>query len=142
VDNKLKYLLRAERQPLEARRILDGVCNALDCQIGNVVSFISMEETEANKLSAMAMSAELFGLYTFRSEALVAENDETLGSLEMYCCVPRSPSAAEIQRIERAACLAAIAIQFDPEAEHQGKYELGGNRPVRGPVIERPVSIN
>jgi hypothetical protein len=114
----------------------------LDCQLGNVVSFISLEETDANELSAIAKNAELFGLYTFRSEGLVAENDETLGSLEMYCCVPRSPSAGEIQMIERAACLSAIAIQFDTEAEHQGKYEIRGNRPVRGRVIEWPVSMN
>jgi hypothetical protein len=72
VDNQFKCLLRAERQPLEVRGILDGVCNALDCQIGNVVSFISLEETDANELSAIAKSAELFGLYTFRSETLVA----------------------------------------------------------------------
>jgi hypothetical protein len=122
--------------------VLDGICDALDCRIGDFVSFISLEETDANELSAIAMSAELFGLYAFRSEALFAENDETLGSLEMYSCVPRSPSAAEIQRIERAGCLAATGIQFDTEADHQGKYEMGGNRPVHGRVIDWPVSMN
>jgi hypothetical protein len=139
LDNKFRYLLRAERQPLEVRGILDGVCNALDCQIGNVISFISLQGNDANELSAIAMTAELFGLYIFYSEDLVAENAVTLGSLEMYCCAPRTPSAGEIQMIERAACLAAIAIQFDTEA---GKYEIGENRPVRGRVIEWPVSMN
>ena len=59
LDNKFRYLLRAERQPLEVRGILDGVCNALDCQIGNVVSFISLQGNDANELSAIAMTAVL-----------------------------------------------------------------------------------
>jgi hypothetical protein len=63
LDSKFRYLLRAERQPLEVRGILDGVCTALDCQIGNVVSFISLQGNDANELSAIAMNAELFGLY-------------------------------------------------------------------------------
>ena len=57
LDSKFRYLLRAERQPLEVRGILDGVCNALDCQIGNAVSFISVQGNDANKLSAIAMNA-------------------------------------------------------------------------------------
>jgi hypothetical protein len=72
-------------------------CNALDCQIGNVVSFISLPGNDAKELAAIALKAEVFGLYTFCSEGVVAENDELLGSLEMYCSVPRSPSAAEYQ---------------------------------------------
>lgn len=142
LNDKFKYLSRFERHPLKVQGVLDGICNALDCQIGNVVSFISLEGNEVNGPSAIAINPELFGLYSFCSEALVAENDEMLGSLEMYCCVPRHPSAREIQKIGRAACLAAIAIQFDTEEEHQGKYEMVGNRSVHGQVIEWPVSMN
>ena len=39
----------------------------------------------------IASSAELFGLYKFCSEDVVDGNGELLGSLEMYCSVPRSP---------------------------------------------------
>jgi hypothetical protein len=58
----------------------------------------------------------------------------------MYCSVPRRPSAKEFQMIERAKYLAAIAIKLDNEADHQGN--CGGNRPVRGHVLEWPVSLN
>jgi hypothetical protein len=88
------------------------------------------------------MNAALFGLYTFCSGGFVAENDELRGSLEMYCSVPRSPSASEVQLIERAKCLAAIAINLDNEADHQGNSGMRGNRPVRGRVLEWPVSMN
>jgi len=142
LDNNFKYLLRFERQPPGVQGVLDGICNALDCQIGNVVSFISPEGNDVNALSAIASNAAIFGLHFFCSEDLVSENDEMLGSLEMYCCVPRHPSAREIQKIGRAVCLAAFAIQFDTEEEHQGKYEMVGNRPVPGQVIEWPVSMN
>jgi len=148
-DDKIHYLLRAEEQLLQSIStraplpgVLNGICSALDCQIGNVVSLISLPGDDASDLAAIAMNAALFGLYTFCSEGLVAENDELLGSLEMYCSVPRSPSASEFQLIERAKCLAAIAIKLDNEADHQGNCGMRGNRPVRGRVLEWPVSMN
>ena len=82
------------------------------------------------------MNATLFGLHTFCSARVVAENDELLGSLEMYCCAPRSPSAGEFQLIERAKCVAAMAIKRHNEAGHHG-YGL-----VPGRVLELPVSVN
>jgi hypothetical protein len=42
---------------------------------------------------------------------MIGENDEPLGALEIYCCVSRALYADESQLIERAECLAAIAIQ-------------------------------
>jgi hypothetical protein len=138
LDNKFQCLLRTERQPLQAistpaslAGVLNGICNALDCQIGNVVSFISLPWNDAKGLAAIAVKAEVFGLYTFCSEGVVAENDELLGSLEMYCSVPRSPSATEFQRIERAAYLAAIAIQCDNEAAPEANCERNAIRPAR-----------
>jgi hypothetical protein len=148
-DDKIQYLLSAEEQLLQSistdaplPEVLNGICSALDCQIGNVVSLISLPGDDASDLAEIAMNAALFGLYTFCSEGVVAENDELLGSLEMYCNVPRSPSASEFQLIERAKCLAAIAIKLDKEADHQGHCGMRGNRPVRGRVLEWPVSMN
>ncbi len=148
-DDKIQYSLSAEEQLLQSistraplPQVLNEICCALDCQIGNVVSLISVPGDDASELGAIAMSAALFGLYTFCSEGIVAENDELLGSLEMYCSVSRSPSASEYQLIERAKSLAAIAIKLDSEADHQAKCDTRGNRPVQGRVLEWPVSMN
>jgi len=117
-DGKIQYLPGVEKQLLQSisdgrplPEVLNRICSALDCQIGNVVSLISLPADDANDLAAIAMNAALFGLYTFCSEGVAAENGKLLGSLEMYCCVPRSPSAGEFQLIERAKCLAAMAIK-------------------------------
>jgi hypothetical protein len=93
--------------------VLNGICTALDCQIGNVVSFVSLPADDAEELATIARNAALFGLFVFSSEGIVAENGELLGSLEMYCCASRCPSASESELIERAMCLAVMAIQRD-----------------------------
>jgi hypothetical protein len=148
-DGRIHYLLHAEEQLFQPiptftslAGVLNEICSALDCEIGNVVSFISLPGDDAGDLASMAMNAALFGLYTFCSEGIVAENNEPLGSLEMYCSVPRSPSASEFQLIERAKCLAAIAIKRDNGADHQGNCIGQGNRPVRGWLLEWPVLMN
>ena len=148
-EDKIQYILSVEEQLLQSISsgerlpgVLNGICSALDCQIGNVVSLISLPGDDPSELAAVAMNAALFGLYTFCSEGIVAENDELLGSLETYSSFPRSPSASESQWIERAKCLAAIAIKVDQEAAQQGNRGLRANRPVRGRVLEWPVSMN
>jgi hypothetical protein len=148
-DNKVQYLLSAEEQLLQLissraplPEVLNGICAALDCQVANVVSLISLRGNDAGELGEIATNAALFGLDAFYSEGLVAENDELLGSLEMYCSDRRRPSAGELQLIERAKCLAAIAIKRHNEADHQGNRGVRGNRPVTGRVLEWPVSPN
>ncbi len=148
-EDKIQYVLSVEEQLLQSissgerlPEVLNGICSALDCQIGNVVSLISLPGDDPSELAAVAMNAALFGLYTFCSEGIVAENDELLGSLETYSSFPRSPSASESQWIERAKCLAAIAIKVDQKAAQQGNRGLRANRPVRGRVLEWPVSMN
>jgi hypothetical protein len=148
-DNKVQYLLSAEEQLLRqisSRAPLPGVlnriCIALDCQIGNVVSLISLPGGGANELGATAKNAAIFGLYTFCSEGIVAENEELLGTLEMYCSEQRSPSADELRLIERAKCLAAIAIERQNQAEQQGNGVVRGKQPGRGSMLEWPVSSN
>jgi hypothetical protein len=148
-DEKIQYLLSAEEQLLQSisaraplPEVLNGICSALDCQIGGVVSLISLPEDDASELAAIAVNAEVFGLHFFFSAGVVGESGEELGSLEMYCSVPRNPSFEEFQLIERATCLSAIAIKLDNEADHQGNCGMRGNRPVRGHVLEWPVSVN
>ena len=149
VDDKIEYLFSGEKQLLQSisgrtplPKVLNGICNALDSHIGNVVSLISLPWDDRGELAAIAMNAALFGLYTFCSEGVVAENNEMLGSLEMYSSVPRSPSAGEYQWIERAKCLAAIAIKLRGEAQDHRHSDMQGNRPVRGRVLEWPALPN
>jgi hypothetical protein len=148
-DDRIQYLWKAEERLLQListhaplPKALNEICSALDCQIGNVVSLISLPGGDADELAAIAMNATLFGLHTFCSEEIVAENEELLGFLEMYTSLPRCPSRDEAQFIECAKCLAAIAIKLHNEAHRQGRGGARGNRPVRGSVPEWPASLN
>jgi hypothetical protein len=148
-DDTIQYSLRGEEQLLQSisaraplLEVLDRICSAIDSQIGNMVSLISLPGDDVTDHAAIARIAALFGLHAFCSSGVIAEDDEVLGSLEMFCCVPRSPSPREFQLIERATCLAAIAIKRHNEAGHHGYGCIQGNRPVRGPVLEWPVFLN
>jgi hypothetical protein len=149
MDDKFQYLLTAEEQILQAistraplPRVLNGICSALDCQIGNMVSLISLPQDDRSNLAEIARNAELFGLHIFFSAGVVAASGEELGSLEMYCCVPRSPSVAEFQLIERAVCLAAIAIKRHNETGAGGNRRFQSYGPAREYVPEWPVCMN
>jgi hypothetical protein len=87
-------------------------------------------------------SAALFGLHIFVSVVIGAESVEELGSLEMYCCVLRSPSPGELQLIERAACLAAIAIKRFLETGDGSNCRMHGVPSARGYLPEPPTSVN
>lgn len=125
--DEVQYLLGSEEQILQAisshaplPEVLDRICCALDCQIGNVVSFVSLPGDDASEIAEIASMAALCDLHPFCSEGVVSENDELLGSLQAYSNDCRSPSAREFQLIERAACLVEIAIKFDNEADQRG----------------------
>jgi hypothetical protein len=130
----------SSRAPLP--KVLNEICSILDCQIGNVVSLISLPRDDAGDLEAIAGNAALFGLFTFCSEGVFGESDELLGFLEMYSSVARSPNASEFQIIERGMCLAAIAIKRHNEASAEGNGCLRGTMPAWGRLLEWPVSMN
>src|SRR5206468_9392721 len=65
-------------------------------------SLISLPGDDVTDHAAIARIAALFGLHAFCSAGVVAENGELLGSLEMYSCVQRRPSAREFQLIKRS----------------------------------------
>jgi len=55
-DDKIQYLLSAEERLLQSvstgaplPEVLNEICNALDCQIGNVVSLISLPRDDASE---------------------------------------------------------------------------------------------
>jgi|SRR5271154_1924267 len=145
LHGKTQYLLTGEKQLLESifvraplAKLLNEICNALDRQIGNVVSLISVRGEEEGDLAAIDRIAALFGLYAFCSEALVGEDGEGLGSLEMYCCVPRRPSTGEFQLIERAKCLATMAIQIDDDADDPVPGDARRNRLLQRRALDWP----
>jgi len=120
---EVQYLLRAEEQLLHSisariplAEILQRICDALNSEIGNVISLASLPDDDADGLATIVKSAGIFGLHKFCSALVVGGNDEALGSIEMYCCVPRRPFLGEICLIERATCLAAIAIKRHNDA--------------------------
>jgi hypothetical protein len=148
-ENRVQYFLTTEEQILQSisarapiSRILNDICNALDCQIGNTVSLISMPDEDASSASEVSRSAALFGLHIFFSAVIWAERGALLGSLEMYGCVSRNPSAREFQLIERAVCLAATAIKRHRETIDGGNCRIHGVRSTRGYVPQPPPSMN
>jgi hypothetical protein len=128
------------RAPLP--KVLNEICSVLDCQIGNVVSLISLSGDEGGDPEAVGRNAALFGLCTFCSEGVFDDSGELLGFLEMYCSVARSPNAGEFQLIERAMCLAVIAIQRHNETSIQGKCGLRDATSNQEWLPEWPVSMN
>jgi hypothetical protein len=136
---EIQYLLSTEEEILQSissraplREVLDGICTTLDCQIGNVVSLVSLPGDDARELATIARNAALFGLFAFCSEDILDENDRQLGLLEMCCCVSRYPSPGESQLIERAKCMAVMAIQRDIEARRHGNVRDPEDPLVRG----------
>jgi len=144
---EVRYLLRAEEQVLQSisahaplREVLHKICQALDSDIGNTISVISLPNDETTSLVAIAKGAALFGLHKFCSAGVVSGNDELLGFLEMYCCIPRSPFLSEVKLMERATCLAALAIKCYDETGKHGDSWVQGKRASRTNVLEWPVS--
>jgi hypothetical protein len=148
-EGKVQYLLEAEEQILRSiavrapvPRILNEICTALDCQIGNMVSLISLPEDDVVDTGEIARNAALFGLYIFFSGGIFGANGGEIGSLEMYCCTARDPFFHELQWIERAGCLAAIAIECDSKAGPSLNPRSPRNAHARGSVLGWPVSLN
>jgi hypothetical protein len=137
-----EHVLRSISSRAPLPKVLNEICSVLDCQIGNVVSLISLPWDDAGDLAAIARNAALFGLYPFCSEAVFDESDKPLGFLEMYSSVARSPNVSEFQLIERAVCLAAIAIKRHNEASARDNCSLRSTMPVRARLLEWPVSMN
>ena len=148
-ENRVQYLLKAEEQILQSisagapiAKILHDICSALNCQTGNIVSLISLPDDNEISAAEVSRSAALFGLYLFFSVVIGSESGEELGSLQMYCCVSRNPSARELQLIERAVSLAAAAIKRHGEDDDGGNYRILGVRLARDYVPKMPTSMN
>jgi len=148
-DSETQYLLIGEEKLLQSitvraplPQILNEICSALDCEISNVVSFISLPEDDESERAAVAMNAALFGLYDFCSEEVAAGDGEALGTLQMYSGILRDPAAGERQLIERAKWLAAMAIKRHNEAGPPSMCRTTRKGPARGRMFEGPICMN
>jgi hypothetical protein len=148
-ESRIQYLLKAEGQILQsisARApvpvILNDICVALDCQIGNMVSLFCLPGDDAIDAFELARNASLFGLSIFVSVGIHADSGEELGSLEMYTCDPRNLSLYELRLVDRAVCLAAIALDRDLAVGHPPYGHLPADRTPRANVLKWPVSPN
>lgn len=146
-EDRLQYLLAGEEQILNfifARaplpRILNAICCSLDCQIGNMVSLISLG-ADKNGLDEISNHAKLFGLHVYFSAGIETGSGDGVGFLEMYCCVQRRPSSDEKQLIERAVILAAIAIKHYHESGKK-RDSLLDAPPARTFEPSPPTSVN
>ena len=148
-ENRIQYLLKAEEQILQSisarapiSKILNDISHALDREIGNMVSLISMPNDDTSSGGEVSHSVALLGPYSFVSGVIAAESGEVLGYLEMHGRVSRKPSPREFQLIERAVCLAAVAIKRHRETVGGGNCRMHGVRSARGFVPEKPTSMN
>ena len=91
--------------------VLNRLCGAVDLQIANLVSVITLADDQAHDLSTITKRAARFGLHVFWSASIPLRDEAPLGWLEMYNCVSRDPVPLELQLIERVTHLAALAIQ-------------------------------
>ena len=148
-SDNLQTLLAAEGQLLDLisegaplEHVLDRVCTALDVQVGNIVSLLLFPDDEEHTLHTIARSAATLKLTVFSCTAILSPSQEFLGTLEIYCCFPRMPTARERGLIDRAAQLASLAIQsYKREMDAEG-WPLDWTAVARRSPCEGPPSNN
>jgi hypothetical protein len=123
-------------------QLLDRICSALDCEIWNVVSAVSVLHTNAMDFADLAESARRFGLHVFCTLGVMAENGELVGILETYSCEPRLPTAWERKLIEHASSLAAIAIEREIRHILSGNEFASENRITRESLEKWRETVN
>jgi hypothetical protein len=145
----VQYVLEAERQILQlisARvpvvKILNEICYALDRQIGNMVSVVSLPDGNCIGTAEIAESAALLGLHVFFSAGIADDSGENLGTLEMYSIVSRQPTAQELPLIARALCLAAVAIACRLKSRAEKACRDHGHLLLRSFVAKQSASVN
>jgi len=121
--------------------ILNKLCTAIDIQIGNVVSLISLPDEQEYDLSSITLFAMQFGLNVFSSTRILAGDESLLGTFQIYCCEERHPTLHEAGLIGRVIRLAGVALQ-----RHEGvrdstknygrlRSEAGGRTPEKSPFV-------
>jgi hypothetical protein len=107
--------------------ILNALCDAIDVQIGNIISLAVLSGAEEYDLPVVGQSRRECGLYIFCWVAILSDTDDLLGTLKIYCCDPRTPTTDEFQIIERVTHLAALAIQSQNGEDDRVTFVRGRN---------------
>ena len=92
--------------------VLAKICTALDVQMGSVASLVLSLDDDEHFTHTIAQYAAECGLSVFSCTAILSPSDEPVGIFEVYSCFRRGPTLNENMLIERATCLAALAIQL------------------------------
>jgi hypothetical protein len=149
MDGRVQFLLNGEEHLLSGivsgaslHGILNGICSALNLQIGNVVSLIARSGSDGWELGESALKAALCGLYMLSSESILAEDGEVLGNFEVYGFVSRKPTHNESQLIKRAGCLATVAIKLIDETQTGSDQAHRGKWPALITANEWSLSLN
>ncbi len=121
---------------------LNRLCCIIDVEIGDVVSVVSLADEEGVHFCAKAQSAVQVGLTLFSSTDIVSRSRTLLGTLEIYGCDPRLPTALETQVIQRVARLAAVALQRHKDAEELERCSINSASAADDDEIERAPFIN
>jgi hypothetical protein len=144
-----RFLLRGEEQILQSigaglplPELLNRICSALDCEIANVVSLISLLNEDTAGSAAMGENAKHFGLHMLCTIGIIAENQELLGTLEIYACEPWDLSSRELDLIKRAGRLAAIAIEIGKGTLEDENVMAAEMWPIRKQTPNSPEILN
>lgn len=125
--------------PLPA--ILNKLCMMIDLRIGNVVSIMALLDEDQNHFCSIARTALQVGLDVFSVSGILSREHALVGTLEIYGCDRRRPTARENQLIERAADLATIALERHDAQGHFAERALKPRGRLGGP-LEKPSFIN
>ncbi len=117
--------------------VLNKLCAAIDLQIANLVSVITLADDQEHDLPTITERAARFDLHVFWSASIPLRNEVALGWLEMYCCVSRGPTPFELQLIERVTHLAARAIERHNDGEDFESLSRSWTRAPRRDSHER-----
>jgi hypothetical protein len=116
-------------EPLPA--VLNNLCAAIDLQVGNVITVVSLADEQEHNLQAVTQGALRFGLHVFWSGSVALPDGDRLGSLEAYCCVSRTPTPLDLQLFDRAAYLAALAIRRHHDKKDFEDFYTDWKSPLR-----------
>jgi hypothetical protein len=122
--------------------IFNRLCAAIDVQIGNVVSILSLPDQDENHSYAITQSAMRMGLNVFWSNGIFSRDGGLLGTIMIYGCDSRQPTPREHKLIERTSHLAAIALQRHEDEQDFGKPSCRTRNGMLGVLHRPPLVIN
>lgn len=122
--------------------IFNRLCAAIDVQIGNVVSILSLPDEDENHFCSITQSAMRMGLDVFWFNGIFSRDGALLGTIKIYACDSRPPTPHEHKLIERTTHLAAIALQRREDGQDFEKPSWDARDGVLRVLDRSPFVIN